>query len=163
MSKSKIIASTALITFAFAIVGLSNAVAGEKIQIQCRGAKYTMNVQAIPVGDEEGHVLVLAETIGIHFNLKGKPFMHGWSHRDMYVWDTGTNSGHGYEEIIDKDGDKIYMAFDGQGVDGGSKGTWTFFKGTGKFEGISGKGTWTSYGIAPKQLYADWEGEVELP
>ena len=163
MSKSKIIALIAVITLAFGMTAIDSALAGEKIQNECRGAKYTTKVQTIQVGDEEGHMLILAETIGIHFNLKGEPFLHGWSHRDMYVFDTGTNSGHGYEEIIDKDGDKIYMAWDGKGVEGGSEGTWSFFKGTGKFDGIKGKGTWISYNVAPNQMYADWEGEVELP
>ncbi len=41
-------------------------------------------------------------------------------------------------------------------------GTWKAVKGTGKFEGIQGKGTWQFYPVGD-QAYHDWEGEVELP
>ena len=39
----------------------------------------------------------------------------------------------------------------------------TILRGTGKYEGIKGEGTASFYVIAPKQVYEDWEIEVELP
>jgi len=39
----------------------------------------------------------------------------------------------------------------------------SYTTGTGKFAGIKGKGTFTSYAAAPQQSYSDWEGELELP
>ena len=63
--------------------------------------------------------------------------------------------------LTDKDGHKIYMKFD-QKPSGPSP--WTFFKGTGKFEGVRGKGTYISVLTAdPTLWYSNWEGEVELP
>ena len=43
------------------------------------------------------------------------------------------------------------------------KGVWTVTGGTGKFEGSSGGGTWTSYRLTPEQSYSEVEGEVETP
>jgi hypothetical protein len=54
-------------------------------------------------------------------------------------------------------------------VKGGKLGTgyweseFTIVKGTGKYEGIQGKGIAYSYQVAEKQSYSDWEVEVELP
>jgi len=44
-----------------------------------------------------------------------------------------------------------------------TEGTWTCIKGTGKFKGIQGAGTWKSYILGPGQWYTDIEGEYTLP
>jgi hypothetical protein len=41
--------------------------------------------------------------------------------------------------------------------------TWTYTKGTGKFEGFQGAGTFKAYILGPGQWYSDWEGECTLP
>ena len=43
------------------------------------------------------------------------------------------------------------------------EGKWTIVKGTGKFQGIIGGGTYSSYMLAPGQSYSEWEGEIEMP
>jgi hypothetical protein len=161
MSKTKIIGLLVIMVVAFGLTFMDYASAGEKIK--CRGFKYMTKWLPVDVGDKEGHALGIIEIMGIHQNLEGKPFCNGWSHRDVAVWDTASG-GHGYEEITDKDGDKIYMTFEANKVrEDGSEGTWSFPGGTGKYNGITGKGTWISYNVAPMQSYADWEGEYELP
>jgi hypothetical protein len=77
--------------------------------------------------------------------------------------ETGIGLCHGYNVWTDKDGDKIYESWEGRNDGKGWKGTNTFLKGTGKYEGIKGKATWVWYAAAPFQSYSDWEGEVELP
>jgi hypothetical protein len=72
-------------------------------------------------------------------------------------------SGHGYTERIDRDGDKVYTKWEGQAGKEGAQGTFIFVKGTGKYEGIKGKATWSSVVVAPNQGYTDFEGEVEWP
>ncbi len=167
MSKGKIIALTALIAFAFAIVGLSNAVAGERVKVWT--AKYSTKSHPIEVGDEEGHIVIAYEVAGITKNLEGKSLFDGWAYRETGVVDvnpkTGVGSGHGYGELTDKDGDKVYNTWEGKMIEGFWKGgTWNTIKGTGKFVGIKGSGTWhDNVYVAPKQSHVSWEGEVELP
>jgi hypothetical protein len=43
------------------------------------------------------------------------------------------------------------------------KGTYSYIKGTGKYEGVKRKGTWDSYFLALKMSYLDIEGKVDMP
>ena len=65
--------------------------------------------------------------------------------------------------ITDKGGDKIHWAGEGELKGGVWETQWTFVKGTGKFEGIKGKGQYTAHILNPNQWYGDWELEVDLP
>ena len=171
MSKSKIIALTALIIFAFAIVGLSNAVAGEKFK--GRTVKHNVKWEPINVPDEEGHVIAVYEHKGIGTNMEGKTFGDGTVSWETGLLDmnfkTGLGSGHGYGVVTDRDGDKYFFTWKGKRVRGEKGWTgywisqWTIVKGTGKYEGIQGKGTSYTYNVAKGQSYSDWEAEVELP
>ena len=167
MSKPKIIALIAVISFALAMTTVGNAVAGETVK--CRTVKYNVKFEPIEVGDVEGHMLGAYEVVGIVTNLEGKPLYDGWAYREKGLLDfnvkTGVGAAHGYSEFTDKDGDKIYGKFEGKMIKGIWKGgTWSISKGTGKFVGITGGGTWyDNVSVAPKQSYVGWEGEVELP
>jgi len=104
--------------------------------------------------------------------MEGKTFGDGWvvwyvSPIDINV-KTGLGSGYGYGEMTDRDGDKIYWRDEAKRLKGKIWASYweaeiTILKGTGKYEGIKGKGTASAYPIAPKQFYADAEWEVELP
>ena len=162
MSKWKIMALVALITFAFATVGIGNAVAGEKVK--GRNAKHTTRWEQIEVGDEEGHVVGIYEAKGIVSRTDGKTFVT-WECGllDMNL-KTGLGSGTGHGVTTDRDGDKMHWTWKGKTVKPGIwEGTLAYVKGTGKYEGIKGKGTYTNYTIAPRQNYADFEMEEELP
>ena len=166
MTKSKIIALIGLITFAFGITAIGNAVAGEKFKL--RTIKYVVKFEKIDVGDEKGHIIAVFEAKGIVSNMEGKSFGDGWVLRLVGFSDsnpkTGFSRAHGYEEMTDKDGDKIYKTYKGKPVaENRFEGEYTIIKGTGKFEGIKGKGTWTAYVGAWPQFYTDEEWEVELP
>jgi len=170
MSRLKIFALIALITLAFSVALVGNSLAAEKVK--ARNVNHTVKWEQINVGDEDGHVVAVEENKGITTNLERKGFGDGWSVGAKSLYDmnlkTGLGSGHGYGETIDRDGDKCYWTWEGKGLKGGKfgtgywAGTFTFVKGTGKFEGIQGKGTFQTYTIGG-QAYADWEAEVELP
>jgi len=108
MSRMKLIPFIALITLAFAIAFVGDAVAGEKIKL--RTVKYAVKWEAINVGDEEGHVVAIQEAKGIVSNREGKPFGEGWVHRYVATIDmnykTKFGIGHWYEEVTDPAGDK---------------------------------------------------------
>jgi hypothetical protein len=161
---SKIMALTALITFAFGVGAIDNVVAGERVKL--RTAKYADVWKEIEV--EEGHIIVVEEAKGIVSNMEGRPFGDGWVLRHVGLFDINTKTGvafaHGYEEVTDKDGDKYYSKWEGKMVENGYwEGEYTVLKGTGKYEGIKGKGTWRAISVAPRQWYTDEEWEIELP
>ena len=162
MSKSKIVGMMALMVFAVCILLVSNTLAGEIIK--GRTTWVTTKWEQINVGDEKDHVVAIGELKGINSIMQGKTFGDGWLSSARFVWNfsptIGANSS-GYGAWTDKDGDKVYWKFDRK-----SSGVieWSFYKGTGKFEGIKGKGT-SSWVLTaePTQTYSDWELEVELP
>lgn len=162
MSKSKTIALIGLIILAFCMCTIGNAVAAEKIT--GRNVKHNVKWEKIEVGDEEGHVVAIYENKGVHSRTDGKTFVY-WECGNLDInLKTGVGSGNGYGTHTDKDGDKTYFTWEGKIAGKGIwKGTWTYTSGTGKFEGIKGGGTFTSYDIAPGQSYNDFEGEEELP
>ena len=165
MSRFKLFAFIALITLAFGLVLVADALAGEKVKF--RNSMYLVKWEPVNVGDEEGHVVATYEGKGIITNLEGKPFADGWLNREMGLLDmnlkTGDWTGQGYTEITDRDGDKIWRFWKGKSVSKDlRKGETTFIKGTGKYEGIRGKGTFASHPLGDR-WYSDIEAEVELP
>ena len=158
-----------IFSFVFAIFLISSitntdiVIAGEKFK--AHGTSYTVKWEQIEVGDEEGHVVGITESKQFYFNETTGEKHPSTSIGIMDInTKTGQASGSGYGVTIDKDGDKMIRTWEGKVVGKGHwKGTYTYVKGTGKFEGIKGGGTWDSYSVAPKQSYLDVEGEWEIP
>ena len=170
MSRSKLAAFITLITLAFGIALVGDALAGEKVK--GRTVWYTVKWEQISVPGEEKHLIALADSKGISSNTEGKTFGEGTVERSVGLFDidleTGLGSSHGYQEATDREGDKIYYRLEGKRIKGklwGSlwEGKLTILRGTGKYEGIRGRGTYSMYPIAPMQSYTDWEMDVELP
>ena len=165
MSCSKIFAVTAVVMFVFGIATIDCAVAGEKVKMKAHGAGYNVKWEKIDVGDEAGHMIGIYENKGIAFNeITGERTLD----RGLGMMDinpkTKLVTTRGYGVSTDKDGDKMFRKYEGKAVGKGhSEGVWTYVKGTGKYEGIKGEGTWSSYSLAPGQSYWEAEGEVEMP
>jgi hypothetical protein len=118
MSRYKFIAISALITLAFGVTLISDALAGEKVK--GRNTYYTTKWQQIPVGDEEGHVIALWESKSITTIFQGKAIPDGLVGRTVGSIDmgkTGVRYLHYINEFTDKDGDKIYCG-EGKGRGG---------------------------------------------
>jgi len=170
MSKIRIFAFIALITLAFGVALVGGALAGEKVK--GRTVWYTVKWEQISVPGEEKHLIALADSKGISSNTEGKTFGEGTVERSVGLFDidleTGLGSSHGYQEATDREGDKIYYRWEGKRIKGKLWGSlWecklTILRGTGKYEGIRGRGAYSMYPIAPMQSYTDWEMDVELP
>ena len=167
MSRFKLIVFLALITLAFAVTMISDALAGEKVKFRC--SVYSVKFENVAVGDEEGHIVAAYEGKGISTNLQGKKLLDGWLYRESGLMDmngkAGNWSAQGYAEYTDPEGDKIYEAWEGKQVkeDIPGEGTSRLVKGTGKWQGIQGNGKWTSYSPARDRHYSDNEWEMELP
>lgn len=166
MSRFKILALIALFTFALGLVLAGEAVAAEKWK--GRTVKYTVKWEPINVGDAEGHVIAVYEQKQIMSQIEEGSLGEarvGWEVGvvDMNV-KTGHGDGHGCGESTGRDGSKIFYQWKGRLVEPGHwESEVTYTGGTGKYEGIQGKGRSSAYILAPNQSYADWEYEVELP
>ena len=162
MSKSKILGIIALIAFAMGMVLVGNAVAGEKVK--CRCVWHATKWEQTNVGNDKDHLIGLSECKGIVSNLQGRTFGEGWLSWSTGLWDISPEkqiTANGYLAFGDRDGHMIYMRYEHKPY---APNRWAFFKGTGKFEGIEGKGTCSIvFAGNPRQSYIEWEGEVELP
>ena len=166
MSRFKLAAFIALVTLAFGVALVGDVLAGEKVK--GRNAFHMTNWQSAKVGDREGHLMGLFEAKGINTAISGNRYADGALMNEVGIMDlldanTGQRIAHGYEEIICRDGDKIYCRWEITSVSEGVRyGTWEYISGTGRYEGIKGTGTFASY-LPGDRWYGDWEGEVELP
>ena len=136
--------------------------AGEKFK--CRNVWFGTKWDAINMADEKDHVVGLNEFKGIIFCMEGMTFLDGVLAYGNGIVDINPKtgpSGDGYNIFTDKDGDKIYLKWAWKPTGPNSL---TFYKGTGKFEGIQGEGTWSLVSTPdPNLWYCPIEGEVELP
>jgi len=166
MSRFKLIAFIALITLAFSIALVGDAVAGEKWK--GRTTKYCVKWEPISVADQEGHVIAVCEYKHITSQIEARGFSEpavGWEADLLDInMKTGQGEGHGYGEVTWKDGSKGFYRWKGKPVEPGH---WevdvTYTGGTGRFEGIQGKGRSSGHTLGPNQACSDWEMEVELP
>ena len=167
MSRLRIFALIALITFALGVILVGNALAGEKVKF--RTGLYGTKWEQVAVGEEEGHVVAVYDAKGLITNLEGKKFLDGWLLRESGLMDingkAGTWSAQGYADFTDGNGDKIYVAWEGGKVkkDLPGEGTVRLLKGTGKWQGIQGKGTWVAAPTVDNRWYSNVEWDVEWP
>ena len=166
MPRCKLFAFIVVITLAFGVAIVADALAGEKFKL--RTVKYMTKWEQVNVGDEEGHVIAVYEGKGIETNMQGKKFMDGWLIRETGLMDingkAGTWSAQGYGESTDRDGDKIFFSWEGRkDKNDAGKGTNAILKGTGKWQGIKGKGTWVASPGVDNRWYSDVELDLELP
>jgi len=169
MSKFKIVGMMVLIAFAMGIVLVGDAVAAEKGKEAFREVFYMTTIHTLKVPDVEGHAIHLLESKGISFSEKwGTALNHQIFTLDL-IKGIGTLQGYTYTTY--PDGSTSTTKFEAKSTASGatatgvaiSEGTYTYVKGTGKFGGIQGGGTFKSYTLGPGQWYADIQGEYTLP
>ena len=169
MCKFKFVGMMVSIAFAISIVLVAGAVAAEKGKVAERDVFYTTTYNILKVPDVEGHTIFLLEAKGIISNEKwGAALAYEVFTMDLIK---GAGTFQGYTQTTYPDGSTITAKFEGKSTGGGagttgtatSAGTWTYVKGTGKFQGVQGRGTFKSYVLGPSQFYSDNEGEYTLP
>ena len=164
MSWSKILAVSAIVLFVLGIATIDYAVAGEKMK--SHGTSFNTEMKQIEVGDEEGHVMIITKSKTLYINDINGMKVVGTSVNTMDINPKAKQfSLRGCGWTVDKDGDKIMREHEGRPVGKDHwKGTWSYIKGTGKFEGIKGSGIWNSYSMGQGQpSYIEVEGETEMP
>jgi len=146
-----------------------DAVAGERGKVVFRDVFFATGFPSAKVPDVEGHAIYLIEAKGMSFNEKWGPCLFVQSVMGDYT--KGLGPYEGYIHYTYPDDSTITTKVKGEsktvgrGITGGGSGggTWTYIKGTGKFEGIQGGGTGQYWVLGPGQWYSDSEGEYTLP
>lgn len=126
---------------------------------------------SIDAGDRAGHVLGLSKyacTWTKSMEIDGVATKDG---SDVTTSDSSSTKVHlsGYHVSNMANGDKIFVRFSGTETEGKagkpatSGGTWSYTGGTGKFKGITGRGTYKGKTDVDGNIVSDVEGEYTLP
>jgi hypothetical protein len=126
----------------------------------------------LPVGDAAGPVLLANEAKGSNNNTGQTDYMNGAAVRSIEIADLtqGTGAHQGYI-TFSKDGDTAVDRWNGRVTTRLSadkqpittfEGTWTKVRGTGRYEGVSGKGRYKGRMLSPTDYVVEWDGEVNL-
>jgi len=133
---------------AFGLVSAVHLAAQTKISGTLACAK-PAPLYSLDVGDRTGHVLVLAKSTCSWTQPMLIDGVNTTESHDVNMVDVdGLNSdSNGYDVTDMANGDRVFIRFSGTDrsmTDGKplSSGTWRFIGGTGRFKGISGKGTY---------------------
>jgi hypothetical protein len=140
------------------------SLAQEKVKVKFRAFAVVTKMERFEVDDTEGHVVSILENKGVTSDGK---FVRYFTSRSDLIKGNGTLSGYGkYVEV--KDGEAYFVKYDGTVSTTKSpegklkitfKGTYSYTKGTGKYENIQGGGTFSGGYIGNGILSVDVEGE----
>ncbi len=163
MIRSKLLAGIIWFFFVFGIAMFDCAMAGEKIRVSATGVRTKWH--SIEVGDESGHTIAVFENKNVYIDEKTGEKSTGISRGTLDMnFKTGKGTVKGYVVRTFSNGDKVISMYEGNPAGKGrSKGTFTVIRGTGKLEGIKGKGTWESKSLAPGISHMILDGEKEIP
>ena len=121
---------------------------------------------AVALTDQSNHELNLAEIGGTQKCTDEK-----WNNAAITYWGTtdavdGKGTQTGYFTHIHGEGDRDWGTFEGKVATSGAvmtvEGTWQFAGGSGKFKGLTGKGTFKTRMSSPRDVEATWQGAYEL-
>lgn len=136
-----------------------------------RRVQNTVRVESVEVDDVPGHELGLVEFTGLTFYEGGEVARH----RNPAIFDLtdGVGPNHGYVVHTFEDGSTSVERYSGAVLEGQSGGrhavggTFECIRGTGRFEGIRGEGTWRAERYGPLEegsyVVVDFEGSCRVP
>ena len=130
-----------------------------------------IKAEAAEVGDVPGHVVGIAEARGLTFPDTGEVGTYLVQVTFDYV--NGSGPHQGYATAVFEDGSEAIIKVEGMTtqVEGGKtsdfEGKYTYMKGTGRFKGIQGSGSYTGKRLTPlaegADSYSDATGSYTLP
>ena len=147
--------------FAF---GVTTSFAQEKVKVKTKAFAVMTKSEKFKVDDIAGHSVTIAENKGVTSDGK---FVRYFTGKSDLIKGNGPHDGYGkYVDV--KDGDFYYCKYQGMVSTTKSpegklkitfKGTYSYIKGTGKFEHIQGGGTYKGRFIGKGIISVDAEGE----
>lgn len=146
-----------------ATVGGPSAVADETGQWHGKGVLVVIDKTSMKVEDRENHSVVGTEYDGAVFNDEGKPFLDKARYQVVAMNDTGVLR-IGYNIFTETDGSKIFAKYNVTASKPPEHhGTLEFTGGTGKYEGITGGGTFRLVYISDRVGWNEFTAEYTLP
>ena len=150
-------------------LGVTTSIAQQKIKVSGKHTFAYTKQYTINVGDTEGHIIALDEFEGFNVSAGEEKFMDGaldvgMTFQDL-VMGNGTHQGYGNFSL---NGDVIFWKHQGNTATTISpegkpvttfEGSWTYTKGTGKYENIQGSGTYKGKLMSRTIFIMEWEGE----
>lgn len=152
-------------TFALVLAmgGALSATAEEAGQWHGKGVLVIIARNATEVEGLANHRVSTTEYDGAVFNGDGKPFLDKARYHVVALLDSGVTSG-GYKTFTASDGSRVIAKFTSTEVKLPEiNGTFEFTNGTGKYEGITGKGTFHFVFVSDKAAWDELSGEYHIP
>lgn len=158
-----------VLTASAVIFGVAVSEAEAQVNAMSGKAKITYTKkEVIPVGDAEGHILLLGEASGTNVNTGKSDFMSGATATSRSTSDltkgTGTQSGY---FILSKDSDQTVAKYTGtvktilspEGKPMTSlSGEWKYVKCTGAYEGCTGQGVYQGNFLSENEIAVEYKG-----
>jgi hypothetical protein len=154
------------------LLGSVTQAGAQTYTVKCRETGHLPKVQVIEVGDVPGHIIFTAELAGISSCDDGS--VATTSEKGMGDVTKGSGKSQAYELVTFEDGSTQWVKTQNtitanpDGKTARWEGTFEYTKGTGRFEGIQGGGTFIGKRLAPvpgagAQYYSDSTGTYTLP
>lgn len=153
-------------------LGVTASIAQETQQVAGKLTMAYTKMDTISISDTEGHAISLGEAKGSNADATDQGFMDGAEVANCSFADLVMGNGHHQGYITFSKGDdstiakwqgKVQTASSEEGAAATEfEGTFTWIKGTGKFENIKGEGTYRGAFTSKTEYTVEWEGEYSI-
>ena len=141
-----------------------SAQAGEMI-LKARNVQSKAESSWKQIGEDENIGVGAYESIGLTFHEDGE--VSTYVNKGTYDFNHGSETHRGYVVRTFPDGSTTTTKYEGRSEYGGESVTWegtfVYIAGTGKFEGITGEGTYKGTRYPNKMSVTDLEAKASLP
>lgn len=161
MATSRILSVMIALAMILCLVTINSSVAGDKEKLKATGTSVTVKFEKIDISDEEGHIIAIFENKQVWFT-EGTDEKSTAISRGIMDFNAKTGKGtlSGYSVRTYKNGEKWFSRYEGKPAGKGRwEGTHTYHGGTGKYEGMTGSGTWKTQSLARGIAIMEAEGE----
>lgn len=142
--------------------GLS-AAAEESGQWHGKGVLVVVDKKVMKVEDRANHTVGITEYDGAVHNGDGKPFLDKARYQVVGMFDAGVSMG-GYKTFTEADGSKVFAKYSvTEAKSPEFNGTFEFTSGTGKYEGITGSGSFHFVLVSDRAAWDELSGEYRIP
>ena len=149
-------------------VGMGGAVAQETSdQWRAKAVLVVLGTKSVSLADQPGHTVSITEFDGVSFNSDNKPFLEKARYQVTDITDSAGQE-IGYKTFTEPDGSKVFAKYllTEKKTDGSQmvwNGTWQFTGGTGKYQGITGQGTYHVVSVSDTAVWDELTGEYKIP
>lgn len=130
-----------------------------------RGLAVLTNTQFQMLKTADGHpgsAVMMGEMDGLVFNDLKQAFLDKAHYQVVWKGD-GQGNGDCFKTFTMANGDRVYASCAGKAVQGGYEGIVQLLGGTGRYNGIKGKGTYKLVNVSDRVMWDLLEWDYELP